>query len=351
MQRKEISLIFRTGHFARALTAGVFSATLIVFAVFSNPQSVHAQESHLRRVHESTIRTKIILDTDIGDDVDDAFALGLALASPELKILGVTTAWGDTRLRARLVDRFLGETGHADIPVGVGIVTESKVKFSQAPWALDGPPARQHDDAVDFLLREIAENPGSITLIAIAPLTNLAAAIDRDPATFKKLHRVVLMGGSIRRGYGDLGFEPDHRPDAEYNIASDAAAARKLFGSGVSTFMMPLDSTQLKLDEIKRAILFSHATPMIGALTMLYHEWGQQTPTLFDAMAVAYAIDPSLCPVQPMHINVDAKGFTRETPGTPNASACLNSDSERFFHFLLPRLLNAGDGAAASRDR
>ncbi len=287
----------------------------------------------------STPKTKIIIDTDIGDDVDDAFALGLAVTSPEVEILGVTTAWGDTQLRARLLDRLLAETGSANIPVAEGIPTQSKTPFSQARWAQTGPPLKSHPAAVDFLFGQIRQNPGEITLVAIGPLTNIGAAIDRDPATFQKLKRVVLMGGSIRKGYGDVGYEPDRGPQPEYNIYSDIPAAQKLFASGVPIFMMPLDSTQLKLDEEKRALLFRQGTPLTDALTLLYHEWGQQTPTLFDVMAVAYVIDPALCPVQPFQITVDKDGFTRTGAGAPNASACLASNSDQFFQFLLPRLL------------
>jgi len=284
-------------------------------------------------------KTKIIIDTDIGDDVDDVFAVGLALTSPELDIVGITTAWGDTRLRARMVDRLLIETRKPNIPVAEGIPTQSKTPFSQARWAQTGPGAKSYPAAVDFLLSQIREHPGEITLVAIGPLTNIGAAIDRDPATFRKLKRVVMMGGSVRRGYGDLGYAPDHGPDAEYNIKSDIPAAQKLFSSGVPIYMMPLDATQLKLDETLRAILFSRGTPLTDALTLLYHEWGQQTPTLFDVMAVAYTLDPGLCPAEPMAIVVDNEGFTRPGTGTPNASACLASDSDRFFHFVLPRLM------------
>jgi inosine-uridine nucleoside N-ribohydrolase len=284
--------------------------------------------------------TKIILDTDIGDDVDDAFALGLALVSPELEILGVTTAWGDTRLRARLVDRFLSETGHAGIPVADGIPTQSKARFTQARWAQAGSAARPHPEAVDFLLSAIRRNPGEITLVAIGPLTNIGAAIDRDAATFKRLKRVVLMGGSIRRRYDDLGYAPDRGPEPEYNIVSDISAAQKLFSSGVPIFMMPLDSTQLKLDEVKRALLFGRSSPLTDALTLLYHQWGHTTPTLFDVMAVAYVLEPSLCPVQPFHIDVDKDGYTRTGGAAPNASVCLDSNSDQFFHFILARLLH-----------
>ena len=285
---------------------------------------------------------RVLLDTDIGDDVDDAFAFALALLlhSRELKLEGVTTAWGNTTLRARLVRRMLKETGWSDVPVGVGVSTKTDSPFTQAAYAKRGPDPADPPKAVDFLLAQISAHPGEVTLIAIGPLTNIGAAIDRDAATFRKVKRVVLMGGSVRRRYGDLGYAPDRGPEVEYNIRCDIAAAQKLFRSGVPIFMMPLDSTQLKLDEVKRAILFSVGTPLTDALTLLYHEWGQQTPTLFDAMAVAYVVEPNLCPVTPLHIEVTNDGFTRETPGTPNASVCLNSDSEKFFRFALPRLMN-----------
>jgi inosine-uridine nucleoside N-ribohydrolase len=299
-------------------------------------------------VPTSAARTKVVIDTDIGDDVDDAFAVGLALQSPELETLAITTAWGDTRLRANLVDRLLAETGNANIPVAEGIPTHSKTPFTQARWAHAAPLQRSHPAAIDFLLGQIRQNPSEITLIAIGPLTNVGAAIDRDPATFKKLKRVVLMGGSIRKGYGDVGYLPDRGPQPEYNIVSDIPAAQKLFASGVPIFMMPLDSTQLKLDEEKRALLFSQGTPLTDALTLLYHEWGQQTPTLFDVMAVVYVLEPSLCPTQPFPIIVDKDGYTRIGTGSPNASACLASDSEAFFRFVLPRLLRSPGTAATS---
>jgi purine nucleosidase len=285
-------------------------------------------------------KTKIIIDTDIGDDVDDAFALGLARNSPEVEIVGITTAWGDTKLRARLVDRLLAETNHSGIPVAEGLPTQTKSPFTQARWAEAGPPVKPHPAAVAFLLQKIGQNPGEITLVGIGPLTNVGAAIDGDPATFKKLKRVVIMGGSIRKHYDDLGYAPDRGPEAEYNIYCDVAAAQKLFTSGVPLDVMPLDSTQLKLDETKRALLFGQSTPLTDALTLLYHQWGQQTPTLFDAMAVAYAIEPKLCPTQPFHIVVDAKGMTlADTSAPANANACLVSDSDDFFRFLLPRLM------------
>jgi purine nucleosidase len=281
---------------------------------------------------------KIIIDTDIGDDVDDAFAVALALRSPEVQILGITTAFGDTETRAKLVDRMLGEAGRADIPVAAGAATHTNNSFTQRGYAEGGHFARaSHPDAVSFMLEQIRKNPGQITLVAIGPLVNVGALIDKDVETFRKLKRVVMMGGSIERGYGEPYAAP-RPPQPEWNIVNDIASARKLFASGVPIYMMPLDSTQLKLDEVKRAFLFRQDTPITDALTLLYHQWGQQTPTLFDPMTIAYIVDAKLCPVQAIRIRVDDKGLTLREAGTPNAQVCLNSDSEMFFRFYLGRM-------------
>jgi inosine-uridine nucleoside N-ribohydrolase len=283
-------------------------------------------------------REKIIIDTDIGDDIDDAFAVALALRSPELQIVGITTEFGETETRAKLVDRMLGEAGRQDIPVAIGIHTDAKTAFGQRPYAEGGRFAKaSHPAAVDFILDQIRKNPGEITLVTIGPLVNVGAIIDRDPQTFKKLKRVVSMGGSIDRGYGDP-YGPPTPPQPEWNILNDVASGKKLFASGVPVYLMPLDSTQLKLDEVGREYLFRQGTPITDALVILYHQWGQQTPTLYDPMTIAFIDDPKLCPVQPMKITVDDKGMTLRGTGTPNVQVCLHSDSEAFFQFYLGRV-------------
>jgi inosine-uridine nucleoside N-ribohydrolase len=310
---------------------------VLIVAIFVAASPAQSSNPAIQRRNSSE---KIIIDTDIGDDVDDAFAVALALRSPELQILGISTTFGDTETRAKLLERLLGETGHADIPVAVGTPTTSKSSFTQRRYAEAGHFAKaSHPQAVDFIRDQIRRYPGEITLIAIGPLMNVGALLDKDPETFRKLRRVVLMGGSIERRYGDLGYSPPRGPEPEWNIVNDIPSAQKLFASGVPIYMMPLDSTQLKLDEVKRPILFQAGTPLTDALTVLYHEWGQQTPTLFDVMTLAYILEPDLCPVQPMHIRVDDKGYTRPEPGVPNAQVCLNSDSEAFFRFYLRRML------------
>jgi inosine-uridine nucleoside N-ribohydrolase len=282
---------------------------------------------------------KIIIDTDIGDDIDDAFAVALALRSPQLQILGISTTFGDTETRAKLVDRILGEAGRQNIPVAVGEHTDAKTSLSQRPYAEGGHFARaSHPVAVDFVLDQIRHNPGEITLVCIGPLMNVGAIIDRDAQTFRKLKRVVMMGGSIDRGYEADPYSPPNPAEPEWNIKNDVVSAQKLFGSGVPIFMMPLDSTQLKMDEVKRGFLFRQGTPLSDSLAILYHQWGQQTPTLFDPMTIAFIDDPSLCPVQPMNIHVDDRGMTLRGPGAPNAQVCLKSDSEAFFRFYLGRM-------------
>ncbi|MGD0790045.1 MAG: nucleoside hydrolase [Terracidiphilus sp.] len=314
----------------------------------------------------------VILDTDIGDDIDDAFALALVLRSSELRVLGVTTEYGDTELRAKLVDRFLEAVGRTDVPADVGIPTPHANVFTQAAYAQQRilPPVdrctlqllsvsqmpipqREKDryeacqtdrrDAVGFILRSASARPEKITLIAIGPLINIQAAIERDPETFRKLKRVVMMGGSIYRGYD--GQNGERRPAAaEWNISRDPAGLKALLASGVPVFMMPLDSTQIHLETVDREAIFSHGSPLTDQLTLLYHQWlagneGHATaPTLFDPVAVAYAVHPELCPVTPMRLEVDDKGFTRPVDGAPNAQVCLKSDEKGFLELLLGRI-------------
>ena len=115
--------------------------------------------------------------------------------------------------------------------------------------------------------------PGEITLIAIGPLMNVGAAIDKDAATFRKLKRVVIMGGRFGAGMGIIGYNEHVPPMPEWNILNDVASAQKLFASGVPLYVMPLDSTQLKLDEVKRAFLFTRGTAVTDQLAILYHLW------------------------------------------------------------------------------
>ena len=318
------------------LVAGVFAICLL--------ESASASAQTETSTPRQNTAEKIIIDTDIGSDIDDAFAVGLALHSPEFQVLGISSAWGDTHLRARLLSRLLKETGRTDIPVAVGIVKHPPGKvdtLSQAAYAEGGPADQSYPNAVDFLLDQIRRHPGEITLIAIGPETNLGAAIDRDAATFRRLKRIVLMGGSVYRGYSQFNYGKTHGPDPEWNILCDIRAAQKVFSSGVPLYVMPLDSTQIKLQELERAEIFKAGTPLTDALLVLYTQWSRgttQTPTLFDAVVVAYASHPELCPTEPMRLRVDDQGYTRVETGAPNAQVCLRSSSDQFLEFFMPRI-------------
>lgn len=292
----------------------------------------------------------VIIDTDIGDDIDDAFALALALKSPELKVLGVTTTFGNTELRARLVERYLKAVGRSDIPVLAGPESKTGNVMTQAAYA-QREPMQKFGDGSGFILGEARAHPGQITLIGIGPLFTIQAAIDRDPAGFRKLKRVVIMGGSVYRGYG---LDPEGKPkprEPEWNILNDPQGLRALLASGVPVYMMPLDSTQVPFEAQGREEVFAHGSELTDQLTLLYHQWmagtpsHSPTPTLFDPVAVTYTFRPDLCPVEPMHIDVDDKGSTIPGQGTPNVQVCLHSDQKGFLSLLILRL--TGDGSQA----
>jgi inosine-uridine nucleoside N-ribohydrolase len=237
----------------------------------------------------------------------------------------------------------LKAVGRADIPVAAGIETAAPNHFTQADYARQEPD-RPHGDAVDFLLGQIRAHPGEITLICIGPLVNVQAAIARDPMTFRRLKRVVMMGGSVYRGYDDLSRDDTHRPpDAEWNVKCDPAGLRALLASEVAVFMMPLDSTQVHLKLPELLSIVTHGSALTDQLTLLYHQWAGNRewpePTLYDPVAVTYTLRPGLCPVTPMRLEVDDKGYTRPAAGAPNAEVCLRSNEDGFLHFLLGRIL------------
>jgi len=279
------------------------------------------------------------VDTDIGDDIDDAFALGLVVRSPELKLLGVSTAFGDTEARARIVDRYFAEIGVSGVPVTAGVHTQTDNKMTQRDYA-DPVKPHPHADGVAAMLDAIRAHPGQVTLVAIGPLFNVGAAIDRDLETFRKVKRVVIMGGSVYRGYGG----EKAAPAPEWNILCDPKGAQKLFTSGVPLYLMPLDSTQIHLGAGARDALFAKSEKLGEQLKALYTLWAEDqkgpspTPTLFDPVAVTYTFRPDLCPAKPLHIDVDAKGMTIPGKGKANAQICLKSDEKGFLDLLTVRL-------------
>jgi len=286
----------------------------------------------------------VIIDTDVGDDIDDAFALAIALQDPRLEVLGVTTAWGDTRLRVLLVRRLLATLGRRDVVVAQGPATASTVPFTQRKWALGASDTSPAPDAIEFISEQAHKRPARITLVALAPLSNIEALARRHPDALRELRQVIMMGGSINAGYNQGGAIPNPEPSAEYNVASAPEGLVVLLQSGVAVRMFPLDSTQIKFDEVRRDRLFAYGSPASDALALLYHQWrllnswGQITPTLFDVVPVAWLLEPSTCPVTPLRIAVDERGYTRPVSGTANVEVCLTVDENATQRLIMNAL-------------
>jgi inosine-uridine nucleoside N-ribohydrolase len=325
--------------------------TLLLPVFLAFPSGLHSQSSSVQQRPQAE---KIIIDSDIGGDIDDAYAIALAVQSPELKIIGISVESKDTQLQARLVRRMLIESGHSDIVVATGVAArEPAGSVAEVHYAEGGPANEHYPDAIGFMLKQIRDHPGEITVISIGPLTDLAAALDRDAVIFRKVKRIIIMGGSVYRGYnvGQIYLARDssvinHKPDLEYNIAADISAAEKIFNSGLPIFVLPLDSTQIKLEEIRRSEIFKAGTPITDSLALQHLEWTGGNPasypaTLFDAVAVAYAINPNLCPMTRLDLRVDDRGMTVVGKAAPHAFVCLHSDSDEFYDFFMPRILRA----------
>ncbi|WP_052226856.1 nucleoside hydrolase [Microbacterium mangrovi] len=180
---------------------------------------------------------RVLLDTDIGTDVDDLMALALILGSPEIELVGVTTVYGDTRLRAQLTARVLATAGRS-VPIHAG---ESATLSGREVWwaghegVLHADLDDEHyesDDAVQFLVDTVLSAPGEIDLIAIGPLTNVARAIAAHPSFAGSLRHLWVMGGAF------TSEEPEH------NFRSDAAAARIVFAAGIPTTVTGLEVTR-----------------------------------------------------------------------------------------------------------
>jgi inosine-uridine nucleoside N-ribohydrolase len=271
----------------------------------------------------------VVLDTDIGTDIDDAFALAMVVQNKQLDLKAVTTVSGDTQARARIAAKMLAAVGLGNIPVAAG-EPDSKPAFAQAKWA-DGfsSPSLVTEGAVDLLKDCIQREHGRLVIIAIGPLSNIAALLKRYPEEKLRIHEIVLMGGSIAHGY-----ETGSGPTAEYNIAADAASARVVFESGVPIHMAPLDVTaRLQLEQTEREAIFARHTPLTESLHALYVLWAQPTPTLHDPMAVSLLTNSALCKTKRLRIQIEKDGSTKKAAGAPNAEVALKTTPAKFIAY------------------
>jgi len=251
---------------------------------------------------------KIIIDTDIGDDIDDALAIALALKSPELDLRAVTCVFGDIASRVALALKLLDIMGRADIPVGAGIGQPlhkplPKGTPNQAVVLTEADRKRcpASEDAVDLILSTVRRFPGELTLVPIGALTNVAVAIAKDRATMSKLESITLMGGVyLRHG-------------AEYNIACDPEAASIVFSSGIPIRGVGLDVTlKCKMNDADLARIRDAGKPHTALLWRLIEAWqaGQKNkyPTLHDPLAVAAVYKPDLISWQKKVVKVETAG-------------------------------------------
>jgi inosine-uridine nucleoside N-ribohydrolase len=296
---------------------------------------------------------RILLDCDPGHD--DAIALLLALASPELELLGVTTVAGNQTLEKTTANaiRVLDFVGRADIPVAAGasrpLVRDPFVAaYVHGETGLDGPdlpppqrePLAQH--AVDFL----AEHVTGATLVAVGPLTNVALLLARHPEA--RPDRIVLMGGSI--GLGNV------TPAAEFNIWADPEAAARVFASGLELIMIGLDVTHqaLLLDADADRLRASGRTGrMVAELYDFFarfhaETYGFEGAPIHDAVAVAHVLEPELVETKRCHVAIECGSeltrgrtvvdFWGRTGEEPSARVGVGIEGRAFIELLLERL-------------
>ncbi|MEJ0086102.1 MAG: nucleoside hydrolase [Pseudomonadota bacterium] len=304
-----------------------------VLAMCVSAAPVFAQQP--KAAAEKFTPVPVIFDTDIGTDIDDVYALALLLQRPELQVLGVTTVSSDAVARARLAAKFLYVAGGkwASLPVYAGISTPLQY-MKQVEWARGfESPSLHVSGGVEFMRHEINRRPGEITIIAVGELTNIAALLEAEPGIGKKIRAISLMGGSIYRGYA-----AGSKPEPEWNIKSNAAAARAVFASGVPLLVAPLDSTaDLKMTPEMRVQVFTRGTAVNDALAALNsiwrhtNHWNGENPTYFDVLAVQLVQPRKPYELTPLHIEVSADGATRPIPGgKPNAEVALKIDAGSF---------------------
>ena len=301
--------------------------------------------------------TPILLDCDPGHD--DAIALLLALASPEVDLLGVTTVAGNQTLEKTTANalRVLELAGRADIPVAAGaarpLLREPLAASDvHGETGLDGPdlpppqgrPVEQH--AVDFL----AERVRGATLVATGPLTNVALLLASRPEA--RPERVVLMGGAIAEG--------NVTPAAEFNAWADPEAAARVFASGLAVTMVGLDVTHRALltgahaDRLRGIGRVGRAVAELLDFYGVFHRevYGFDGSPVHDAVAVAQVIRPNLLELERLNVEIDCesslcRGRTvvdlwRRTGREPNAQVAVGIDSEAFLELLLERLSSLG---------
>ena len=301
----------------------------------------------------------LLIDCDPGHD--DAIAILLALASPEIDVLGITTVAGNQTLEKTTANalRVLEFVGRADVPVAAGadrpLVRDPFVAaYVHGESGLEGPelpapvgsPVEEH--AVDFLAARIAAAGERVTVVPVGPLTNVALLLARFPQVAERIERIVLMGGAIAEG--------NVTPAAEFNIWADPEAAARVFGSGLDVTMIGLDVTHQALmtrEHAGRLRSMGRTGTMVAELFDFFHEYHRQTygfegSPIHDAVAIAHAMGTGLVETVERNVEIDCaselcRGRTvvdlwRRTGKEPNAHVGVDIDGAGFMELLLERL-------------
>lgn len=302
-------------------------------------------------------RRPLILDTDIGTDVDDTWALALIMRSPELDLKAVTMVSYDTLFRAKLSAKLLETDGCPAVPLGLGPVTTQETKFNcQQDWlgdySLENYKAPVVRDAAGLIIDIVRQSPEPVTLMGIGPFSNIAEVVRRAPDVVKKIDFIGL-GGSV---YEQYFGKPGHC--SEYNIVKDVEAARSVLSAKWHSILLsPLDTCGniiIRGERYQR--LKRSSDPLAKAVIDNYILWRKFRLSLFpgdppytpetassliaDAAAVALCVNPGLAEIKPVPLSVSDLGETLvdETHGVPVPCALQWRDVEKFYDFVEHRL-------------
>jgi len=300
----------------------------------------------------------VILDTDIGDDCDDTWALAMLLRLPELDLKLVTTATGDTTYRAKIVARLLQTAGSDDKPIGIGIPNTGRpTPPRQTGWVegytLDRYPGLIHPDGVQAIIDTIMMSSEPITLIAIGPLSNIAEALRREPRIADRT-KLVGMHGSFNWHIStnlSLSLKPGGRP--EWNVVCDIPAAQAVFAAPwLSVTITPLDTcAHIVLDGERYQRLLASHDPLARAVIENYRIWAAthsegcdpatRSSVLFDCVAIHLAHTTRWLQMRRLNVLVDTTGNTVESAqGRPVHVAMEWENKEAFEDALLNCLLD-----------
>jgi len=291
----------------------------------------------------------VILATDIGDDIDDTWALGLLLKSPELDLKLVMTEYGKGQYRAKLLAKFLQATGHAGVPIGIGPDVEPRGQGGQAAWVKDydlrSYPGKVHPDGIQALVDTVMQSSRPITLICIGPMPNVAAALAREPLIARHA-RVVGMDGSVRLGYGG-----SKTVSAEWNVKAAVKAAQQVLSAPWEITITPLDTCGLVTLEGERYRRVREAAdPVASTIIQNYRLWSRSNNTqddaerrssvLFDTVAVYLAFSQDLCEMERLGIRVSEDGYTLIDPQAKPMNVATGWKSlDRYRDLLVQRLV------------